>query len=335
VRALFRWASDVGRRKIRAEIADEPVGLRLRWKYAVADRLVFRKVRAAFGGRVREFLTGAAPIPMDVLEFFWAAGMPIFELYGQTEATVVTHANMPGQVRLGTVGKVLPGIGCRLAEDGEVLICGPVVFQGYHKDPEATASTVVDGWLHTGDIGTIDVDGYLRITDRKKHIIITAGGKNLTPANIERAVKNADPLIAHVHAHADRRKFVVALVVPSPIETLELGRDRGLVSDAELRARTDELMASPTTRSDALAAAMAPVTADPAFRERMKAAVRAGNESLSQVERVKRFVLLDRDFSQEAGELTPTMKVKRKAVETQYAALFDRIYDEKDFALEP
>ncbi len=335
VRRLFAWAEDVGRRRIRLQLAGEEVPLPLAIQHRVADRLVFSKIRAAFGGRVRQLLTGAAPTPMEVLEFFWAAGLPIYECYGQTEATVVTHANTHLHTRLGTVGRLLPGLEQRIASDGEVLVRGPFVFQGYFKDPDATARAVVDGWLHTGDIGVLDDDGYLRITDRKKHLIITAGGKNLTPANIEQAIKAVDPLVSHVHAHGDKRPYISALIVPSPMETLDFGLARGLVTEAEVEARTAELMANPAGRTEALARAMAPVTRHPEFVERVRAAVNKGNVALSQVEKVKRFTITERDFSQEGGELTPTMKVKRKAVEAAYAETFRRIYEEDGYAVEP
>ena len=333
-RRIFAWADRVGRARSQLVLAGRPVPMTLRFMHRIADRLIFSRVRAAFGGRVRLFLTGAAPTPMNVLEFFWAAGLPIYEVYGQTEATVVTHANTETGVRLGSVGRALPGIEHRIADDGEVLVRGPWVFQGYYKEPEATESTVVNGWLHTGDIGTIDTDGYLRITDRKKHIIITSGGKNVTPANIESAIKAQDPLISHVHAHGDRRPYIAALVVPSPLETLAFGLAQGLVDKATVAARTAELMANPTGRTEALAQAMAPITAHPAFQARLQAAVRQGNTRLAQVEKVKRFAILDRDFSQEAGELTPTMKVRRKAVEQQYMPTLDRIYADAAFGLE-
>ena len=335
VQRLFAWAIKTAKARMRQQLAGQRLSPLLSLKCKVADALVFRKIRAVFGGRVRQFVTGAAPTSIDVLEFFWAIGLPIYEVYGQTEATVVTHGNIPGGACLGTVGRCMPGLEHRIAQDGEILVRGPVVFRGYFKDEEATAKTVIDGWLHTGDIGTIDADGYLRITDRKKHIIITAGGKNLAPANIEAAIKVADPLISHAHAHADKRPYVSALVIPSPIETLEFGLERGLVSQAQLETRTAELMENPTGRTEALAAAMAPVTAHPEFRERIQTAVRTGNMRLSNVEKVKRFTILNRDFSQESGELTPTMKVKRKAVEVSYAETFDRMYAEEGFALEP
>ncbi len=334
VQRLFAWALSVGTRKVRLEHAGKPVPMPLRAQFAVADRLVFKRIRAAFGGRVRLFITGAAPIALSILEFFWAAGLPVYEAYGMTEATVVTHMNRPGLVRLGTVGKIIAPMEAKIAPDGEILMRGPWVFAGYHKAPEATAATVIDGWLHTGDIGDIDADGYLSITDRKKHLIITAGGKNLAPANIEKALRESDPLISQVHAHGDTRKFVSALVAPSPIETLEFGVDRDLISREELKARERELMDNPTGRSPALEKAMALVTSDPSFRSRIQASVARGNANLSNVERVKRFVILDRDFSQEHGELTPTMKLRRKAIEASYADVFDRVYSEDGFALD-
>lgn len=325
----------MGRRALPYLLRDEPLPLPLRGAYALADRLVFRKIRAAFGGRVRLLIIGAAPVASDILELFWSAGLRIFEVYGMTEATVVTHANRPGQVKLGTVGQCLQSIECRIADDGEVLVRGPLVFKGYFKDGPATDEAILDGWLRTGDVGSLDAEGFLRITDRKKHLIITAGGKNLSPANIENAIKNQSPLISQIHAHGDRRAYIAALVAPSPIETLEHGVECGLVTRAELQERLRELMDNPAGRSAELDLAMARVVGDATFVERIRAAVRAGNRALAQVEQVRRFTILDRDFGQEHGELTPTMKLKRKVVEAKYADLFDRIYAEDGFALQP
>jgi long-chain acyl-CoA synthetase len=335
VRRLFAWANAVGRERLPYVVEHRPVPRRLALQYAIADRLVFARIRAAFGGHVRLMITGAAPTAPAILEFFWAAGLPIYEAYGMTESTVITHINTPSHTRLGTVGKTIPPMQCRIAEDGEILVKGPFVFQGYYKNPEATAETVKDGWLHTGDIGVLDAEGYLKLTDRKKHLIITAGGKNLSPSNIEKAVKESDALISQVHAHGDKRSYVGAIVAPSPIETLEWGHDRGLCTKDEIQKRTAELMENPAGRSAGLNAAMAKVVVHPDFRDRMRKAVRDGNTKLAAVEQVRRFVILDRDFSQESGELTPTMKVKRKEVEKSYAELFDRMYAEKGFALEP
>ncbi|MFO0745042.1 MAG: long-chain fatty acid--CoA ligase [Myxococcota bacterium] len=335
VKKLFDWALRVSTERVRRELAGKPVPLAVKAQDALADRLVWRRVRDVFGGRVRLFMTGAAPIAVPILELFWAARMPVYECYGMTEATVATHINRPGAVRLGTVGKVVSPMECRLADDQEILLRGPWIFQGYFKDPEATAATIVDGWLHSGDIGTLDDDGYLRITDRKKHLIITAGGKNLAPANIEKALREESHFISQVHAHGDRRPYVTALIAPSPVETLELGVELGLVSKPELAARTAELLAHPTSRSAALEAAMAKVTGQPAFVRKLREAVARGNAKLAHVEQVRRFAILDRDFSQERGELTPTMKIRRKEVERAHQATLDRLYDDPSFGHEP
>ena len=343
VQRIFRWALAVSTKRIRLMHAGRPVPFALRAQHALADRLVWKRVRQAFGGRVRMFITGAAPIALSILEFFWAAGLPIYEAYGMTEATVATHINRPGSVRLGSVGKVLPRMQFKIAADQEILLGGPWVFQGYYKDPAATADMLKPAaddpagpsWLHTGDIGTVDSDGYLRITDRKKHLIITAGGKNLAPANIEKALREASPLIAQVHAHGDRRPYVTAIVAPSPIETLELGVGYGVVTTAELEQRTAELLANPTGRSAELEAAMRRVTGHADFQKLIRDAVRRGNEKLAHVEQVHRFVLLDRDFSQERGEVTPTMKLRRKGIETLHAPLLDRLYEDPSFGLTP
>jgi len=335
VQKIFAFATKVAREASTYRTRGEAMPLGLKIKHALVDKMVFSKVRNAFGGRVRWSMTGAAPISVEILEFFWGAGIPIYEAYGMTEATVITHANRPGNVKLGTVGRCADLMEHKIADDGEVLMKGPFVFKGYFKNEEATNSTVIDGWLHTGDIGKIDSDGYLRITDRKKHIIITAGGKNLAPANIENAIKNQSPLISQVHAHGDKRPYISALLAPSPIETLELGVEHGLVSASELEERTKELMANPAGRSEALNEAMAKVVALEVFKDKARKAVAKGNDDLANVEKVRRFTILGRDFSQEHGELTPTMKLKRKEVETKFAELFDRIYDEEGFALEP
>jgi long-chain acyl-CoA synthetase len=335
VQSLFAWALKVSTQKVTLEHAGKPVPLPLRLRHRLADRLVWRRVRAAFGGRVRIFVTGAAPIARQILDFFWAAGLPVYEAYGMTEATVATHLNRPGAVRLGSVGKVIKPMECRIAEDGEILLRGPWIFQGYYKSPEATRDTIIDGWLQTGDIGRIDEDGFLYITDRKKHLIITAGGKNLAPANIEKALREESHYISQVHAHGDRRNFISAIIAPSPLETLQFGVDHGIVDKAELELRTRELMENPTGRSAALEAAMQRVVGHAEFQKLMRAAVARGNAKLAHVEQVRRFVLLDRDFSQERGELTPTMKLRRKEIEGAHAPLLDRLYGEDGFGLEP
>jgi long-chain acyl-CoA synthetase len=280
-------------------------------------------------------VTGAAPIPRRILDFFWAAGFPIFEVYGMTEATVVTHVNRPGAVRLGSVGKPLPFVEDKLADDGEILIRGKTVFQGYYKAADATAETIdSEGWLHTGDIGKKDSDGYLYIVDRKKHIIITAGGKNLTPANIENEIKTQDPVISHVHAHGDTRPYVTAIVSVSPIEAIEWARSKGLFDDAEAADRMKrELVENPLAQPDGLADVMKKVTTHVELRQRIADAVHRGNQKLSRVEQIKRVYLLDREFSLDQDEITPTLKVKRKNVESKFSPIFDKLYDDPEFGI--
>jgi long-chain acyl-CoA synthetase len=331
----FRWAERTGLEVVERWQSGQKLPLALRLKYKLADRLVFSKIRDIFGGRVKYFITGAAPIPRAVLEFFWAAGFPIFEVYGMTEATVITHGNRPGEVRLGSVGKALEFIEDKIADDGEILLRGKVVFQGYYKDPEATAEAIdAEGWLHTGDIGKKDADGFLYIVDRKKHIIITAGGKNLTPANIENEIKTRDSIISQVHAHGDRRPYVTALVTVGAIDAIELAKEKGILTDLDQaeQLRT-ALLENPLSRPEGLTEVMAKVTSLPELRSRIASAVERGNQKLSRVEQVKRVVLLDREFSLEEDEITPTLKAKRKNIEKKFAPIFDRLYTDESFGI--
>lgn len=330
---LFRWAERVGREVVDHWQNGRPVPFGLALQYKLADRLIFSKIRSIFGGRVRYFVTGAAPIAREILDFFWAAGFRIYEVYGMTEATVVTHANRNGMVRLSSVGKALPYVEHRIAEDGEILVRGPMVFQGYYKNPEATAATIVDGWLHTGDIGELDDDGYLYIKDRKKHIIITAGGKNLTPANIENEIKASDPLISQAHAHGDKRPYLTGLVTIGPSEAIEWALERNLIAATEAERMTRELAADPLSTPEGLAGLMKSVTADETLQTRIVESVRKANSKLARVETLKKIYLLDRELSVENDELTPTLKVKRKNVEKSFADVFDRLYAEEDFGL--
>lgn len=331
----FRWAEGVGRTAVADWQAGRESSWALKLQYRLADRLVFSKIRGAFGGRVRYFVTGAAPIPKQILEFFWGAGMPILEVYGMTEATVMTHGNRPGFVRIGSVGQALDGIETRIADDGEILIRSKTVFQGYYKDPEATAGAIdADGWLHTGDIGRLDADGYLYITDRKKHIIITSGGKNITPANIENEIKAADALISQVHAHGDKRAYCTALVTIHPIEAIEWAKERGMLDNAaEAESIRRTLLQNPLARPAGLEEIMTRVTGHADLQKRVLEAVRRANAKLSRVETIKRIHLLNRDFSLEEDEITPTMKVKRKSIEKKFVATFDRLYDDETFGL--
>ncbi|UQA56737.1 AMP-dependent synthetase/ligase [Polyangium aurulentum] len=332
---VFRWAEGVARRIVADWQAGRPSPRALVLQHRIADRLVFARIRAAFGGRVTRFATGAAPTPRHILEFFWGAGLPIYEVYGMTEATVVSHYNRPGAVRLGSVGRPLPCFEDRIAEDGEILLRGKPVFKGYYKDPEATREVLDDeGWLHTGDIGKKDEDGYLYIVDRKKHLIITAGGKNISPANLENEIKAADPIISQVHAHGDRRPYCTALVTIQPLEAIEWAKNKGLAPDPDaLEGMRRALVESPLARPPGLDAIMAKVTADPEIRRRIVEAVRRANDKLSRVETIKRVALLERDFSLEEDEITPTLKVKRKTIEKKFTGLFDRLYEDETFGI--
>ena len=330
---IFRWAERVGREAVQHWQAGEPIPFGLKLKYGLADRLVFSKLRAVFGGRVRYFITGAAPIAREILEFFWAAGFPVFEMYGMTESTVITHANVPGHVKLGSVGRPLSIVEDRIADDGEILIRSKVVFQGYYKNPEATAETIIDGWLHTGDIGKKDEDGCVHILDRKKHIIITAGGKNITPANIENEIKASDPMISQAHAHGDKRKYLVALVTVGAAEAVEWARQQKSIDDATADRHIKALTENPLGRSAELQALLEEVTRDPEVEERIVASVKRANEGLSRVEAIKKVHILGREFSVEEDELTPTLKLKRKNIEAKFTETFDRLYDDEGFGL--
>jgi long-chain acyl-CoA synthetase len=332
---IFRWAEGVGREAVRRWQAGRPVPLWTSLKYRLARR-VFGKIRAVFGGQVRMSATGAAPIAVEILEFFWAAGIRIYEVYGMTELTVICHANRPGSVRLGSVGTPLPFADAKLAEDGEVLVRGDTVFKGYYKNPEATAEAVdAEGYMHTGDIGRLDDDGYLYIVDRKKHIIITAGGKNLTPANIEQEIQGQEPLISHVHVHGDRRPYVTALVTLHPIEALEFAVARDIAPDAAAaKAMIAALMGDPLARPAGLDEVMATVAAHDEVRTRIAAACARANAQLSRVEHVRRLFILGRELSLEHEEITPTLKRKRKEIEANHAASFDRLYDDPSFGIE-
>jgi long-chain acyl-CoA synthetase len=250
---------------------------------------------------VRILASGAAPIDPEVLRFFRSIGLEISEVYGQSENTGVTTLNRPGRTRVGTVGEVFPGNEVRIADDGEILVRGGVVFPGYLHNREATEQTLVDGWLNTGDVGEFDADGYLKITDRKKDLIITAGGKNISPGNIETAL-NAHPLIGHAVAIGDRRPYMSALLTLDPEEAPAMASQRGWPAELERLAE------------------------HPAVRDELQAHVDAVNARLSHVEHVKRFAILARDFTPDE-ELTPTMKVKRKVVNEKYAGQIEAMYE--------
>jgi long-chain acyl-CoA synthetase len=300
-RRIFAWAVATGRRARPAQRAGtaSPV---LQAQYALADRLVLSKIRELFGGRLELALTGAAPIPLEVLEFLDACGITVLEGYGMTETCAAATLNTPQALRFGTVGQPLPGTTVAIAEDGEILLGGANVFKGYHRDEEATRAAFDGDAVRTGDLGEVDEGGFLRITGRKKDLIITSSGKNITPTNIENALRESR-WISQAVVHGDNRSYLVALLTLDPDEAPALAATLGV--DADLKA----------------------MAADPKVREALQQDVDAANQRFARIEQVKRFGVLDQDLSQAAGELTPTMKVKRNVVEKRYAAAFASLYD--------
>jgi long-chain acyl-CoA synthetase len=299
---LVDWARKVGSKvsELRCR-GEEPTGL-LAIEYKAADRLVFSKLKPAIGlGRARFCVSGAAPIAREVLEFFASLDIIVLEVYGQSEDCGPTSFNRPGKTRFGTVGPALEGVEVKIADDGEILVRGPNVFLGYLKEPEATAETLKDGWLCSGDLGAFDPDGFLSITGRKKEIIITAGGKNIAPKNIEAALKN-HPLVSEAVVIGDRRKFLTALVTLDPEAAVGFAKERGIDDKT--------------------------VHASPQLNAEIQRAVDEVNQELARVETVKKFTVLEKPFSIDAGELTPTLKVKRKVVNERYAREIEAMYAE-------
>jgi long-chain acyl-CoA synthetase len=301
--AIFRWAMGVAAARGRAALGGRPPSPLLSLKVALADRLVFSKVRQGVGGRLRYLVSGSAPLPVPLAEFFYGVGLPIVEGYGLTETAPILTVNPPSAPRAGTVGRAVRGVELRIAEDGEVLARGPNLMAGYYHKPEATADAIRDGWLHTGDIGTIDADGYLAITDRKKDLLVTSGGKKIAPQPIQNVLKQS-PLVAEVVVLGDRQRYAVALIVP---EFAALERRLQILGRAPSH---EELVARP----DVIAL----------YQE----IVDALNRELAQYERIKRIAILPAEFSIEGGELTPSMKVKRKVVEERWAARIAALYAE-------
>jgi long-chain acyl-CoA synthetase len=300
-RRAFELAIAAGRRARAAERRGDTVGPILRVGLRAADRLVLSHVRELFGGELRLGLTGAAPIGRDVLEFFDACGVLILEGYGMTETCAAATLNTPGQFRFGTVGRPLPGSEVAIAEDGEVLMRGPHVFGGYHRDGEATRETFDDGWLCSGDLGEVDADGFVAITGRKKDLIITSSGKNVSPSNIETALRETR-WVSQAVVHGDNRPYLVALLTLDPDEVPALAERAGVPPDL-------------TTMVD-----------DPRVHAVLQEAVDEVNARFARIEQIKRFAMLDHDLSQAAGELTPTLKVKRATVNDRYREQFERLY---------
>ena len=285
--------------------AGEEVPAELQQGFDQAEEKLFKNVRGLFGGNMRECVTGAAPIAGEILEFFYACGVPVMEGYGMTETSTSATVNRPegNNFRFGSVGRPQKDVEVKIADDGEVLIKGPNIFQGYYKNEDATKETLENGWLHTGDLGRLDEDGFLYITGRKKDIIITAGGKNITPANLENGLKQ-NRWISQAVVIGDRRPYLVVLVTLDPEEAPALAEQLGI--------------------EDADPAALAQ---NEKVREEVQKAIDDVNSHVGPVEQIKRFEILDHDLSQETGELTPTLKVKRNVVHEKFADVVDRIYD--------
>ena len=300
-KSLIGWVRSVCARKVALENRGERPGLALSLQYRLADRLVLSKLKPALGlSRARWCVSGAAPIAVEVLDFFASLDIPIYEVYGQSEDTGPTSINLPGKTKLGSVGAPIPGVEVKIAPDGEILVRGRNVFPGYYKEPAATAEALVDGWLCSGDLGEFDERGLLSITGRKKDIIITAGGKNIAPKNIEGALKSTR-LISEAVVIGDRRKYLTALVTLDEEAAAGFLRERGAAADGPLH-------------QDALVLA------------EVQRAVDEVNSGLAQVESVKRFTVLPRPLTIEHGELTPTLKVKRKAVNQNFADQIEAMY---------
>jgi long-chain acyl-CoA synthetase len=303
-REVFRRAVPTALRVRALRRRGERVPLALRARHAVHERLVFAKVRKVLGGNMRLALTGAAPIGTDVLEFFEASDLPVMEGYGMTESTAAATLNTPNALVLGSVGRALPGMEVAIAPDGEVLIRGPHVFRGYHRDEEATRAVLGgDGWLHSGDLGEMDDAGFLTITGRKKDLIITSSGKNIAPSVIETALRE-ERLVSQAVVYGDRRSYLVALITLDADELPELAERLGVEPDAATMAR------------------------DPAVREELQRRIDAINARFARIEQIKRFAILPRDLTQASGELTPTLKVKRAFVYERYAGEITALYGE-------
>jgi long-chain acyl-CoA synthetase len=285
---LADWALRVGRQVSELRQRGKPVPASLARKHRLADRLVYSKIKERMGGRLRLGVSGGAPLAKEIAEFFHSIDILIVEGWGLTECTTAASVNRPGRFRFGTVGPALPGFEVETDDEGELLIRSPTVFAGYYKDPDATAEVLgADGWLRSGDVGSIDEDGFVHITDRKKDILITAGGKNVAPANLENALKTA-PLVSQALVIGDRRPYVAALI------TLDPGVADGIETDEADR--------------------------------RVQAIVDGVNSELSRFEQIKRFRVLPRDFTAEDGEVTPTLKLKRRVVEQHFAAEIEELY---------
>ncbi len=306
-RTIFFWAKRAGEQWATLALLGLPIPGGLALKKKLADKLVFSKLQARTGGRIRFFVSGSAPLSADIAKFFYSAGLPVIEGYGLTESSPVLTLNPLERIKLGTVGRVIPGVELKIASDGEILAHGPNIMHGYYKQPEATREVLdADGWLHTGDIGELDSDGYLKITDRKKEMIKTAGGKYIAPQPIEGMVKR-NKFVANAVLHGDRRKYPIVLIVPNFDNLERWARERNL---------------SYGTRAELILL--------PDVRAKVEREVMSMLKELAKFETPKKVVLLENDFTIESGELTPTLKVKRRVVEKRYKDLIDAAYAADD-----
>ena len=300
---IFHWAIGVGGEHGKYRLAGKSASFGLELKYKLANALVFKKLQARIGGRLRFFVSGAAPLAKEIADFFWAAGITIVEGYGLTETSPVISVNRPGSLKFGTVGRLIPGVEVKIAGDGEIYVRGPNVMKGYYKKEAATAEAIdSDGFFHTGDIGELDGDGFLKITDRKKDIIVTAGGKNIAPQPIEGRLKT-NAYIAEIVVVGNKRKFASALVVPD-FEKLTVWCARQSIT-----AESPDTMA-----------------AHPRVTEFILAEIESLSGGFAQYERIKKITVLAKEFTIEDGELTPTMKVKRRVIESRYEDLINEMY---------
>jgi long-chain acyl-CoA synthetase len=303
-RRLVLWARQVAMDYAELKLAGKEPGAGLRLQHAVADRLVFAKVRAVLGGRIRFFVSGAAPLAPQIAQFFFGAGVLILEGYGLTETSPVTNVNQPTAMRIGTVGRAIPGTEIMIADDGEILVRGPQVMKGYYRNDEATRTVIdADGWLHTGDIGALD-DGFLRITDRKKEILVTAGGKNIAPQPLQNAAK-LSRFVSEAVLIGDRRPFPIMLVVPN-------------FDSLQTWAKQENIA---TTDREAL-------VRDARVRAKLEQEVEARLGDFARYERPKKVLVLPREFSVDRGEITPSLKVKRRVVEQAYSEQIEALYAE-------
>jgi long-chain acyl-CoA synthetase len=301
-RRLVLWARRVAMSWARTRLAGDEPGASLRFQFRIADRLVFRKIRESLGGRIRFFISGGAPLSPQLAEFFHGVGLPILEGYGLTETSPVTNVNTPANPRVGTVGRPIPGTEIRIADDGEVLMRGPQIMKGYYKDPDATAAVIdSEGWFHSGDIGEIDEDGFLRITDRKKELLKTAGGKYIAPQPLENAVKQSR-FVSEAVMLGDRRPFPIVLIVPNFVTLAAWAKQQGIATEPEA------------------------MVADPRVVAKIEEEVKRRVETFARHEQPKKVAILPREFSLEDGEITPTLKVKRRIVESRFADRIEPLY---------